>query len=111
MFPTGIHHLTAIAGDLQANVDFYTGLLGLRLVKRTVNFDDPTAYHLYYGDETGTPGSIVTFFYWPGHAARGRVGAGQSTALVFFRPGRLARLLVGPPAPPWRRRQPPHPLR
>ncbi len=86
MSPTGLHHLTAIASDAQANVDFYAGLLGLRLIKRTVNFDDPTAYHLYYGDETGTPGSIVTFFYWPGHAARGRVGAGQSTALVFSAP-------------------------
>ncbi len=84
--PTGIHHLTAIAGAPQANVDFYAGLLGLRLVKKTVNFDDPSAYHLYYGDETGTPGSIVTFFYWPGHEARGRVGAGQSTAIVFSAP-------------------------
>lgn len=84
--PTGIHHLTAIASDPQANVDFYAGLLGLRLVKRTVNFDDPSAYHLYYGDATGSPGSIVTFFYWPGHAARGRVGSGQNTAIVFSAP-------------------------
>lgn len=84
--PTGLHHLTAIAGDPQQNVDFYAGLLGLRLVKKTVNFDDPSAYHLYYGDETGTPGSIVTFFYWPGHEARGRVGAGQNTAIVFSAP-------------------------
>ena len=81
--PTGIHHLTAIASDPQVNVDFYSGLLGLRPVKKTVNFDDPSAYHLYYGDETGTPGSIVTFFYWPGHESRGRVGSGQSTAIVF----------------------------
>ncbi len=80
---TGIHHVTAIASDPQPNLDFYTGLLGLRLVKRTVNFDDPAAYHLYYGDETGSAGSIVTFFYWPGLAARGRIGAGQSTALSF----------------------------
>ena len=86
MFPTGLHHLTAIASDPQANVDFYAGLLGLRLVKRTVNFDDPGAYHLYYGDESGTPGSIVTFFYWPGYEARGRVGLGQSTSLVFSVP-------------------------
>ena len=86
MNPTGIHHLTAIASNPQVNVDFYAGLLGLRLIKRTVNFDDPTAYHLYYGDETGTPGSIVTFFYWPGHEARGRVGAGQSTTVVFSAP-------------------------
>lgn len=83
---TGIHHVTAIASDPQANVDFSVGLLGLRLVKMTVNFDDPSAYHLYYGDESGTPGTIVTFFYWPGHAARGRVGSGQSTALVFSAP-------------------------
>ncbi|MFA6962181.1 MAG: ring-cleaving dioxygenase [Opitutaceae bacterium] len=84
--PTGLHHITAIASDPQANVDFYTGLLGLRLVKKTVNFDDPSAYHLYYGDETGSPGSIVTFFYWPGHAAKGRVGTGQNTAIVFSAP-------------------------
>lgn len=80
---TGLHHVTAIASDPQRNVDFYTGLLGLRLVKRTVNFDDPSAYHLYYGDETGTPGTLVTFFYWPGRAARGRVGSGQMTTLTF----------------------------
>lgn len=84
--PVGLHHITAIAGDPQANVDFYTGVLGLRLVKKTVNFDDPSAYHLYYGDETGSPGSIVTFFYWPGHEARGRVGSGQNTAIVFSAP-------------------------
>ena len=83
---TGIHHVTAIASDPQRNVDFYAGLLGLRLVKKTVNFDDPSAYHLYYGDETGTPGSIVTFFYWPGGAGRGRVGAGQTTRLSFSAP-------------------------
>lgn len=59
---TGLHHLTAIATDAQANIDFYAGLLGLRLVKKTVNFDNPSAYHLYYGDGTGTPGSIITFF-------------------------------------------------
>lgn len=82
---TGLHHLTAIATDPQANIDFYAGLLGLRLVKKTVNFDDPSAYHLYYGDEVGTPGSIVTFFYWPG-AARGRVGSGQTTAITFSAP-------------------------
>jgi len=82
--PTGIHHLTAIASDPQANVDFYAGLLGLRLVKKTVNFDDPSAYHLYYGDESGTPGSIVTFFYWPrGLGTQGRVGSGQTTRLSF----------------------------
>ena len=67
----GIHHVTAIASDTQRNVDFYTDLLGLRLVKVTVNFDDPGAYHLYYGDEVGHPGTILTFFAWPG-APRGR---------------------------------------
>lgn len=84
--PTGIHHLTAVAGDPRTNLDFYAGLLGLRLVKKTVNLDDPSAYHLYYGDATGSPGSIVTFFYWPGHDARGRVGSGQNTAIVFSAP-------------------------
>lgn len=83
---TGIHHITAIASDPQRNIDFYAGLLGLRMVKKTVNFDDPSAYHLYYGDEAGSPGSIVTFFYWPGHDARGRRGSGQATALVFSAP-------------------------
>jgi glyoxalase family protein len=71
----GLHHMTAICGDAQENVDFYTGLLGLRLVKLTVNFDDPTAYHLYYGDGAGSPGTIITFFPYPGGS--GRVGAGQ----------------------------------
>lgn len=61
----GIHHVTAIAGDAQQNVDFYTSVLGLRLVKQTVNFDDPTSMHLYYGDGAGTPGTILTFFVWP----------------------------------------------
>jgi glyoxalase family protein len=83
---TGIHHVTAIASDPQRNVDFYTALLGLRLVKKTVNFDDPSAYHVYFGDESGTPGSIVTFFYWPRPPSRGRVGVGQVTALTFSAP-------------------------
>jgi len=78
----GIHHVTAIASDPQRNVDFYAGILGLRLVKRTVNFDDPQTYHLYYGDEVGTPGSIMTFFPWPG-ARRGRIGAGQVAVTSF----------------------------
>src|SRR5215217_9137018 len=72
----GIHHVTAIAGPARRNIDFYTRTLGLRLVKRTVNFDDPGTYHLYYGDETGTPGTILTFFPWPA-GRTGRVGAGQ----------------------------------
>jgi len=72
----GIHHVTAIASDPQRNLDFYAGVLGLRLVKRTVNFDDPGTYHFYFGDQAGTPGSILTFFPWPG-AHRGRQGPGQ----------------------------------
>ena len=78
----GIHHVTAIASDPQRNLDFYAGMLGLRLVKRTVNFDDPHTYHLYYGDEVGTPGSILTFFPWPG-AQRGRQGTGQVAVTSF----------------------------
>jgi len=72
----GIHHVSAIAGDAQQNVDFYAGVLGLRLVKKTVNFDDPTAYHLYYGDEQGSPGSLITFFPYP-RSRKGRAGVGQ----------------------------------
>jgi glyoxalase family protein len=78
----GLHHVTAIAGDPQTNVDFYTSVLGLRLVKRTVNFDDPNTYHLYYGNYEAAPGTILTFFTWPG-AAQGRRGRGQATALAF----------------------------
>lgn len=78
----GIHHITAIASHPQANVDFYHGLLGQRLVKRTVNFDDPGSYHLYYGDEVGTPGTIMTFFAWPG-ARRGSVGNGEIVATAY----------------------------
>jgi glyoxalase family protein len=72
----GIHHITAITADAPANVDFYARALGLRMVKKTVNFDAPDVYHLYYGDERGSPGSILTFFEFPG-AARGRPGAGM----------------------------------
>ena len=72
----GIHHITCITADAPGNVDFYARVLGLRLVKKTVNFDAPDAYHLYYGDETGTPGSILTFFEFP-RAAQGRAGAGM----------------------------------
>ncbi|HKI00814.1 MAG TPA: ring-cleaving dioxygenase [Thermoanaerobaculia bacterium] len=81
----GIHHVTAMASDPQANVDFYTGVLGLRLVKKTVNFDDPGTYHLYYGDEVGHPGTILTFFPWP-MARRGVQGAGQATVTSFSVP-------------------------
>src|SRR6266566_7428411 len=81
----GIHHVTAIAGDPQRNIDFYTEVLGLRLVKLTVNFDDPRSYHLYYGDKTGNPGSILTFFPWP-DAPRGIRGTGQATVTSFLIP-------------------------
>ena len=80
--PLGIHHVTAIAGEPQRNVDFYVGVLGLRLVKKTVNFDDPGTYHLYYGDGVGTPGTVMTFFPWA-HAPKGRRGAGQVVATAF----------------------------
>jgi glyoxalase family protein len=79
---TGIHHLTAIASEPAANVAFYTQVLGLRLVKKTVNFDDPNTYHLYYGDDTGAPGTILTFFPWP-DARRGKPGVGQVTGFAF----------------------------
>ncbi|HEX5580680.1 MAG TPA: VOC family protein [Gemmatimonadaceae bacterium] len=78
----GIHHVSAIASDPQRNLGFYAGTLGLRLVKRTVNFDDPQTYHLYYGDESGTPGSLMTFFPWPG-ARPGRQGTGQVAVTSF----------------------------
>ena len=84
---TGIHHVTAITSDVQKNIDFYCGALGLRLVKLTVNFDDPGSYHLYYGDELGRPGTILTFFAWPG-AFRGRVGPPQVTSTAFAAPTR-----------------------
>lgn len=82
---TGIHHVTAIAADTQKNVDFYTGVLGLRLVKKTVNFDAPDVYHLYYGDEGGNPGSILTFFPYTG-LVRGRHGKGMLNTTTFSVP-------------------------
>jgi len=85
MRSAGIHHITAIAGDPQRNLDFYTEALGLRLVKRTVNFDDPGSYHFYFGDNIGTPGTIMTFFPWPG-ARRGARGSGQVTVVSFAVP-------------------------
>ncbi|MFL6027479.1 MAG: ring-cleaving dioxygenase [Friedmanniella sp.] len=84
--PHGLHHVTAIATDPQANVDFYTQTLGLRLVKQTVNFDSPGSYHLYYGDESGSPSSLLTFFPWPG-VPQGRHGAGMMTSTAFSVPG------------------------
>ncbi len=84
--PQGLHHVTAIATSPQRNVDFYTRTLGLRLVKQTVNFDAPDSYHLYYGDEQGSPSSLITFFPWPG-VPKGRQGAGMTTATAFSVPG------------------------
>ncbi|MGB7786845.1 MAG: ring-cleaving dioxygenase [Salinimicrobium sp.] len=81
----GIHHVTALAGDPQRNLDFYTGILGLRMVKKTVNFDAPDVYHFYYGDETGQPGSILTFFPYEG-IQRGRHGKGMLNVTTFSVP-------------------------
>lgn len=86
----GIHHVTIIASDPQKNLDFYAGALALRFIKRTVNFDDPSTYHLYYGDDLGRPGTALTFFPWPG-AAQGAHGSGQTAATAFsVPPGSLA---------------------
>jgi glyoxalase family protein len=95
----GLHHITAVAGDPQTNVDFYHHILGQRLVKTTVNFDDPGTYHFYFGDEIGTPGTIMTFFPWR-HMKRGRLGNGETAATAYtispesvgFWQGRLADL-------------------
>jgi glyoxalase family protein len=78
----GLHHVTAIASDAQKNFDFYAGILGMRMVKKTVNFDDPGVYHLYYGNKEGSPGTIMTFFIYPGIAG-GRKGKGQATLTSF----------------------------
>lgn len=82
---TGIHHITAIVGHPQENVDFYAGVLGLRLVKKTINFDDPGTYHLYFGNEGGKPGSIITFFPWA-NAYQGRIGDGQVGVTTYVVP-------------------------
>ena len=81
----GLHHITAIAGPAKANLDFYTKVLGLRLLKKTVNFDDPGTYHLYYGDEKGSPGTILTFFPYEG-IARGRTGTGAASNIGYSVP-------------------------
>jgi glyoxalase family protein len=81
----GLHHVTAIGGDSQRNLEFYVKTLGLRLVKRTVNFDDPGTYHFYFGDDLGHPGTLLTFFPW-GVAPQGRRGAGQATTTTFSVP-------------------------
>ncbi|MGA7303995.1 MAG: ring-cleaving dioxygenase [Rhodothermales bacterium] len=97
----GLHHITAVASDPQVNVDFYERVLGQRLVKTTVNFDDPSTYHLYYGDEIGTPGTVLTFFPWL-HMGQGKRGVGEAVAVGYrvplntlgFWAERLARLGV-----------------
>jgi glyoxalase family protein len=87
---SGLHHITAISANAQGNYDFYTRILGLRLVKKTVNFDDPGTYHLYYGNEEGTPGTILTFFPWEG-VGQGEPGIGQATEIGYsVPPGSLA---------------------
>jgi len=82
---TGIHHVTSIVGDPQRDLDFYTTVLGLRLLKVTVNFDRPETYHLYFGDQQGTPGTILTTFPWPGDR-QGTIGTGQITTTSFSIP-------------------------
>lgn len=87
---SGIHHITAIAGSAKRNHEFYTTVLGLRLIKKTVNFDDPGTYHFYFGDETGTPGTILTFFPWEG-IGKGKPGTGMATDIGYAVPeGSLA---------------------
>ena len=81
----GLHHITAIATSAKKNYDFYTKLLGLRFVKKTVNFDDPKTYHLYYGNEQGTPGTVLTFFPWEG-TRHGRLGTGVATEIGYSVP-------------------------
>lgn len=86
----GIHHITAIVGNAQENVDFYAGILGLRLIKKTVNFDDPGTYHLYFGDKSGKPGTVITFFPWS-NARKGEIGGGQVGVTTYAVPtGALA---------------------
>lgn len=93
---TGLHHITLVTRDARKNLDFYTNILGLRLVKKTVNFDDPGAYHLYYGDHLGSPGTAVTFFEWK-HAAKGAPGIGGTHHLALRVPTRDGLLM-------WKRR-------
>ncbi len=90
----GIHHITAIAGDSQHNVNFYSGVLGLRLVKKTVNFDDPLTYHLYYGDNSGRPGTILTF-------SRGVPPASKDGSASASSPPRRFRFRMGPSVTGW----------
>ena len=87
----GIHHVSSVTGDAQANVNYYSGKLGLRMVKKTVNQDDPTVYHLFYGDDQGSPGFDLTFFEYPG-AAGGRAGQGMIHRIVLRVPSEEALL-------------------
>ena len=89
----GIHHVTCITGDAAQNVEYYTGTLGLRLVKKTVNQDDPTVYHLFYADEQGSPGSDITFFEYPHASARTGGGGDGAPCRLARRVGRRTRLL------------------
>ncbi len=84
----GLHHVTSLAADARSNNRFFTDILGLRRVKKTVNFDDPSVYHLYYGDELGTPGTVMTYFPFPG-MPRGRDGTGEVGTTVFAVPRRF----------------------
>ena len=81
----GLHHITVLASDPQRNYDFYTGVMGMRFIKKTVNFDAPDVYHFYYADEYGTPGSVLTFFPFP-QARRGRRGSGEAAIVSFAIP-------------------------
>ena len=85
MQTSGIHHISAFVGSVQSNVDFYAGILGLRLVKKTINFDAPEVYHLYFGNEVGGPGTIITFFPFEG-AMKGRIGGGQLGVTTYIVP-------------------------
>ena len=98
--PAGLHHVTAIATDPQRNADFYRFALGLRLVKKTVNFDSPDTYHLHFGTESGQPGTLITFFPWPG-GPRDRRGAGQATTVSFLGSAGIVGMVARPPDDAW----------
>jgi glyoxalase family protein len=91
---SGIHHITARASDPRRNHEFYTQMLGLRFIKRTVNFDDPFTYHFYFGDEAGTPGTILTFFPYPG-LPKGSEGIGQAVGIAFAIPQAALSFWIG----------------